>query len=71
MLLQAKEPMLTTDEAAQYLNLSPHTIRKYVQRGLLKPKQTIGTAYLFLKSECLRYKREKRPRGNPAFAGRS
>lgn len=70
MPLQVNEPMLTTDEAARFLKLSPHTVRKYVQRGLLRPKQTIGTAYLFLRSECMRYKREKRPRGNPAFAGR-
>lgn len=65
VVLQVKEPMLTTEEAARFLKLSPHTVRKYVQRKLLIPKQTIGTAYLFLKSECSRYRKERRPRGNP------
>ncbi len=60
--------MLTTVDAAKFLNLSEHTVRKYVQRGLLKPFRRIGSACLFLESECRRYKKEKRPRGNPAFS---
>ena len=68
MTLQANEKMLTTVDAAKFLKLSPHTVRKYVQRGLLVPYRRIGTACLFLESECRRYRREKRPRGNPGFS---
>lgn len=67
MILQAKEPMYTTTEAADFLKLSEHTVRKYVQRGLLTPARSIGNAYIFLESELRRYRKNKRPRGNPTF----
>ena len=69
MEIQAKEPMLTTEDAAEFLNLTTNTVRKYVQKGKLRPFKRIGRACLFLKSECVRYKRERKPRGNPTFSG--
>jgi len=56
--------MYTTTEAAAYLKLSEHTVRKYVERGLIVAKK-IGHLNLVTKSECDRYKRERKPRGNP------
>lgn len=52
-----------TIDAAVYLGLSHHTIRKYVQRELLVPYMTVGQNYLFLKPELDRYRREKRAVG--------
>lgn len=66
--MRVGEKMLTTREAAAYMGLSEHTIRKYVERKLLFPNQRIGTCYLFLESECNRYLKTRRPRGNPAFS---
>lgn len=60
--------MLTTKEAAIFMGLSEHTIRKYVERELLKPCKRIGTCCLFLESECSRYLKMRKPRGNPTFA---
>lgn len=68
MVLQANQPMFTTPDAAKFLKLSEHTVRKYVQRGLLTPSRSIGNAYIFLESELRRYKKNKRPRGNPTFS---
>lgn len=51
--------------AAEYLGLSRHTIRKYVQRGLITPHLTFGNLYVFDKKELDRYNKEKRPVGNP------
>lgn len=56
------------DAAAEYLNLSIHTIRIYVCRGLLIPTRRIGTMLLFDRNELDRYQRDKRSRGNPNFA---
>lgn len=67
MVLQAREPVLDSNEAAEFLSLSVHTIHKHVQRGKLRPVRRVGTACLFLESELRRYKRERKPRGNPAF----
>lgn len=67
MPIKSSETMMTTTEAAAYLGLSDVTVRIYVQRGLLRAKK-IGPINLLTKSECDRYKKEKRPRGNPNLA---
>jgi predicted site-specific integrase-resolvase len=43
------------------------TVRKWVQRGLLRPKGTIGRAYLFDQKEVDRFSAVKRTPGNPLF----
>lgn len=58
--------LFTTTEAAEYLNLSRHTVSVYIGRGLLKTEKH-GPLNFIKKSECDRYSREKRPRGNPMF----
>lgn len=54
-------------EAAKKLRLSVHTVRKYIQRGLLKPIATVGGVHLLTEDECVRYNLEKRSPGNPGF----
>jgi len=62
----AKRPTIfDSHAAAEYLGLSVDTIRKYVQRGILTPQQTIGVAYVFSRSELDRYLRDRRPVGSP------
>ena len=70
MILPIETPtskLMTTEEAAEFLSLSSHSIHKYVQRRLLKPEMTVGSAYLFSAAECERFQRERKPRGNPTF----
>jgi excisionase family DNA binding protein len=57
--------LLTTAEAAKSIGVAQDTVRKYIQRKLIKPFGTIGSAYLMTAGEVERYKNEKRPRGNP------
>lgn len=56
----------STAEAALYLGLSAATVRVYVQREIIKA-EPIGPINVIRQSECDRYKRERNPRGNPAF----
>lgn len=55
---------MTTTEAANYLGFAEGTVRRYIQRGLINAKR-FGPIYLVTKTECDRYMRERRPRGNP------
>jgi predicted site-specific integrase-resolvase len=54
------------DEAANYMDLSPDTVRVYVKRGLLSPSY-FGRELAFPQKELDRYLNERRPRGNPEF----
>ena len=45
---------LTAIEAADYLHLTPRTIRSYVKKGTLKA-QLIGRKYLILPEEIQRF----------------
>ena len=46
-------------EAAEYLEISLPTLRRYVQSGKLKPSQVIGRNPLFATSELRQFKRQK------------
>jgi predicted site-specific integrase-resolvase len=59
------DQMLTIKEAAEYLCYSEHTIRTYLQRGLLKKAGKFGMSAVILKSECDRFSKEKRAPGRP------
>lgn len=54
-----------SNEAAIYLGLSRHTLRKYVRRKLIRPCKTVGRAYLFASEELDRYRKDRRPVGKP------
>ena len=49
--------------AAAFLGLSCESIRKYVQRGILRPQDTIGRAYVFSREELERFQAIRRPVG--------
>lgn len=65
MTILTKEEIFTSAEAAEYLGLQTDTVRKLVQRDLLKFCGQIGKSYIFERSELDRYNREKLPPGNP------
>lgn len=54
----------TSEEAANYLELSPWTIKRYAERGLLRHEK-VGRSLVFCKAELDRYRRERRPPGRP------
>jgi excisionase family DNA binding protein len=56
--------VLTVAEAAKRMELSEHTVRAYIERGLIKARK-LGQMWLITAAECDRYLRERRPRGNP------
>lgn len=66
--IQTREKIYKTAEAALYIGLSIDTFRKHVQRDNVHPFERVGLGYLFLESELTRFKKELRPRGNPAFS---
>ena len=61
-----KEEFFTTKEAAIFLGVAEDTVRTYCKRELLFPDRKLGNLLLFTKTECERYKREKRGPGKPA-----
>ena len=58
------DTVLTTTEAARRMKLSKHTVLAYIERELIKARK-LGPIWLLTASECDRYCRERRPRGNP------
>lgn len=57
--------MLTTVQVAGLLNLSPNTIRRYTERGLIARSEKVGSVNLYSRDEVERYKRERRRPGRP------
>ena len=51
------ETVITTTEAAQILEVSRETVRKYVKRGKLKPQSFVSGKYLFSRFGIEEYKR--------------
>lgn len=62
-----RDTVYTTREAADYLGFAEDTIRRYIYRGLMKAEKH-GPVYLVTKSECDRYRKEKREKGRPQIA---
>lgn len=50
--------------AADYLNLRPETVRKYIHSGVLKAEK-LGNTYYLHRDEIQRYNRERNPVGSP------
>jgi len=50
--------LFSADEAAQYLEVSMPTLRRYVQAGKLKPAQNIGRSQLFSSADLRRLKQK-------------
>jgi excisionase family DNA binding protein len=53
-----KNESFTTEEAAQYLEVSIPTFRRYVQSGKLKPSQVVGRSQLFATTDLRRLKQK-------------
>jgi nitrogen PTS system EIIA component len=49
-------PVLTTEEAAEFLKLTPFTVRDYARRGIL-PSRKVGKAWRFYKPDLLAWLR--------------
>lgn len=64
MPIKVTDTVLTTKEAGKRMGLSKVTVFAYIKRGLIKAKK-LGPIWLITASECDRYLRERRPRGNP------
>ena len=63
MPLQIKnESFFTTSEAAAYLGFAEDTMRRYIYRKLIRG-QKIGRTIVISKTECDRYRKEKRAPG--------
>jgi DNA binding domain, excisionase family len=60
-----QDTVMSTREAASYLGLAEDTVRQYLHRGLMKATK-IGPVWCVMRSECDRYKREKRDPGRPS-----
>jgi len=59
--MQTKE-VLTTDEAARFLSLTPYTLREYARKGLI-PARKLGKSWRFVKADLLDWLRGKDQRG--------
>lgn len=65
MAIQSKtEKFLTPREAAAVLGFAEDTIRRYINRKLIRAVKH-GNTWAVAESECRRYKREKSSRGRP------
>lgn len=53
-----REPF-SVPEAAEYLEVSVPTLRRYVQSGKLKPVQVVGRSQLFAAADLRYFKRKK------------
>ena len=49
--------VLTTEEAAEFLKLTPFTVRDYARRGVL-PSRKVGKAWRFYKPDLLAWLRD-------------
>ena len=59
--------VLTTEEAAEFLKLTPFTVRDYARRGIL-PSRKVGKAWRFYKPDLLAWLRDYKvhPEGSKA-----
>ncbi len=49
--------VLTTEEAAQFLKLTPFTVRDYARRGIL-PARKVGKGWRFFKPDLVSWLRD-------------
>ena len=49
----------SSQEAAEYLEISIATLRRYVQKGLLKPSRIVGRNQMFATQDLKRFKHSR------------
>jgi excisionase family DNA binding protein len=59
MGMDSKE-VLTTNEAAEFLSLTPYTLREYAKKGIV-PARKVGKSWRFVKADLLAWLRGKEP----------
>jgi excisionase family DNA binding protein len=57
-VLPSKKFFFSAEEAAEYLEISMPTLRRYVQANKLKPSKYIGRSHLFSTSDLRRLKQK-------------
>jgi excisionase family DNA binding protein len=62
-----RDTVMSTREAAEYLGMAENTVRQYLNRGVMTAVK-IGPVWCVMRSECDRYRREKRDPGRPKTA---
>ena len=62
--MKVAETVYTTKEAADYLGFAEDTIRRYIYRKLINARKH-GPVYFVTKTECDRYRKERRRLGRP------
>ena len=55
--MDAKE-ILTTDDAAKFLSLTPYTVREYAKKGII-PARKVGKSWRFYKPDLVAWVRGK------------
>lgn len=55
--MESKE-VLTTNEAAEFLSLTPYTLREYAKKGVV-PARKLGKSWRFVKADLLAWLRGK------------
>lgn len=55
--MDSKE-VLTTNEAAEFLSLTPYTLREYAKKGVV-PARKVGKSWRFVKADLLAWLRGK------------
>jgi PTS system nitrogen regulatory IIA component len=55
--MDSKE-ILTTDETAEFLSLTPYTVREYAKKGLI-PARKMGKSWRFYKPDLVAWVRGK------------
>ena len=57
--------LMTTEETAEYLRLTPGRVRQLARAGILPGMHAGGRAWVFTREEVERYARNPVPRGRP------
>jgi excisionase family DNA binding protein len=60
-----RETVLTTQQAAEILKVSPRQVTRLIKKNLLEVIR-FGKVYILTQEEVERYQRERKPRGRPA-----
>jgi DNA-binding transcriptional MerR regulator len=65
LMLNKNETHYNTKEAACKLGLSIHTLRKYIERGLIVPSNREGQLHFLTDKDLERFQKTRKKRGNP------
>ena len=67
MTIKNKTTLYTVQEAPEKLNLSIHSVRKYIERERIKPSHRAGTVHLMTEADLAKFEKTRKGPGNPSF----